>query len=828
AGQALRQAAGLGLPEASVAELERRIDADRRARLPGQAGSDRPPPPPPAPPAPPPSAPAVPASLMGAMQAMLALYAKGAHAKLAARARRLASRHPEQPEIFEFLAAACQALGRTGEAIEAARRVVALAPEDAGAASRLALLLDRGNATQAGDAAAPRARAQALVNRANAWAGKGKLEAAEQACREAIALAPEMAEAHSNLGSLLRRQNRMQEAEAAFRAAARLQPANAEIASNLAVALRDQNRLGEAEAVYRQAILLKPDYPDAHNNLGNVLLDQGRHAEALDAYRQAIALSPGFAEAHGNLGNALRELGRRAEAEAAFRHAIGLNPRLHGTHANLGNLLKDRGELVEAEACYRHAIALNPDFFIAHNNLGNVLMHQGRLVEAVEAFRSALAQSPDHVPTRGNLLFCLAHAQDAAPEAIFAEHLEFGRRLEARTTPRVHPPVAARAGGRPRIGFVSGDLRGHAVAHFVAPLWEILAARGYELFAYSNHSADDQVTARLRAATRGWARVAHWSDAELATRIAADRIDILFDLSGHTAFNRLSAFALKPAPVQVTWIGYPGTTGLSRMDYYIGNPQLTPPGMLDAQFTENIVCIPATTVFDPVVAAPEVAALPALGAGCFTFGSFNRIVKSGGPVLALWARVLHAVPGSRFLLGGMRDEAVRQDVLARFAREGIGPERVLLRPRAAIAEYLAYHNEVDLLLDSFPYAGATTTCFGLWMGVPTVTLAGRTVPARVGLSILGHVGMQDFIADSEDAYLGIATHWATHTGELAALRAGLRDRVAAGLRAPGRVADGLEQALLAMWRRHCEGLRPAAFEITAAGIAEKGGAVRAD
>ena len=850
--QALQQAAQLGLADDTVAALGRQLEGARAAQLPGHAGSDSPPAAPAA--AAPTAQPgAVPPDLMDGLRAMLGLYAQGAHAKVVERARKLARRYPNQSEIFEFLSAGCQALGRTAEAIEAARRVVALTPRDPGAATRLALLLkDEGKLAEAerllrtaaaldpanaearnalggvlqargGKDAAPatrsgrggRVRAEALVNRGNGLARKGKVTAAEQAYREAIALAPTLAEAHSNLGALLRDQQRAGEAEAAFRRAAELRPENAEIASNLGVTLRDQNRLHEAEAIYRQAITLKPDYADAHNNLGNALLDQGRYAEAEAAYRAAIALSPDFAEAHSNLGNALRELGCNAEAEAAYQHAILLNPKLHGAHANLGNLLKDRGALTEAEACYRRAIALKPDFFVAFNNLGNVLMHQGRLAEAVEAFRKALVLNPDHVPTRGNLLFCLTHDQRAAPEAIFAEHLEFGRRIEARTEPAQHPAAPARRHERPRIGFVSGDLRGHAVAHYIAPLWELLAARGYELFAYSNHSAEDQVSARLKAATRGWANVLHWSDTQLAQKIQADQIDILFDLSGHTAFNRLAMFVLKPAPVQVTWIGYPGTTGLSRMDYYIGNPYLTPPGLVDAQFSEKIVRIPATTVFDPVVSEPAVGPLPALSNGHVTFGSFNRIVKSGDQVLALWGDVLRAVPGSRFLLGGMRDEALQQDVLARFAREGIKPDRVMLRPRAAIGTYLGYHHEVDLLLDSFPYAGATTTCFGLWMGVPTVTLAGRTVPARVGVSILSHAGLPEFIADTPEQYVRIAADWASRTDALAALRGGMRARVAAGLQSAERVADGLEQALLAMWRRHCDGLPPASFEVGA-------------
>jgi hypothetical protein len=299
----------------------------------------------------------------------------------------------------------------------------------------------------------------------------------------------------------------------------------------------------------------------------------------------------------------------------------------------------------------------------------------------------------------------------------------------------------------------------------------------------------------------------------LAQQIRADGIDILIDLSGHTRNNRLLTFARKPAPIQASWIGYPGTTGLQAMDYYLADRFLLPPGLFDGQFTEKIVRLPGTAPFCPAQESPPVNALPALTNGCITFGSFNRLNKITRPVVALWSRLMSAVPGSKMLMGAMPEGDDHSGLIDWFAREGIARERLSFHPRSGIAAYLELHHQVDICLDTFPYNGGTTTLHAIWMGVPTLTLAGGTVPARQGAALLGHVGLEEFVAQDAADFVRKGLRWTGDVAALAELRSGLRERFAhSALGRPELIAAGLESALRTMWQRWCAGLPPESFD----------------
>ncbi len=398
------------------------------------------------------------------------------------------------------------------------------------------------------------------------------------------------------------------------------------------------------------------------------------------------------------------------------------------------------------------------------------------------------------------------------------EHCAFGEKFEAplrASWPRhsnVRDPARCL-----QIGFVSGDLREHAVASFVEPLLARLAeSAALSLHAYYNHATEDSVTARLRTHFRHWHRIVGLSDAALAERITSDRIDILIDLSGHTAENRLLTFARKPAPVQVSWIGYPGTTGLKAMDYYLADRHFLPPGTFDSQFTEKLVYLPANAPFLLDAIAPAVNALPALRNGYVTFASFNRLNKLRPQVIALWSRLLRSLPEARMVLGGMPSEAASNPLIDWFAREGIVRERFSLHPRCDIAAYLALHHQVDMCLDTFPYTGGTTTTYALWMGVPTLTLAGHTPPGRQGAAILGHVGLEAFVAKNADDFQRRGEYWANDLSALSAVRSGLRQRIEHSLLSqPEVIAAGLECALRTMWQRWCAGLPPESIDVSA-------------
>ncbi len=543
---------------------------------------------------------------------------------------------------------------------------------------------------------------------------------------------------------------------------------------------------------------------------------RGHHAEVLEAARALTRQAPEHGFGWKLLGAAAQRLGRVEDSLAAKQRAAQLLPGEADVHNNLGNALAAVGRLAAAEAALRQALALQPGLAEAHNNLGLVLLRQGRVAEAEAAFRSAISARGGYAEAHSNLLFMLSHEADIDPQRLLQEHLDFdrlqGEPLRAAWRPHDNPRDPHR---RLRVGFVSGDLRDHAVAHFIAPIWRELDPRQVELIAYSSSARADAVTQRLRALCAGWVEAATLDDAALAERIRADGIDILVDLSGHTRLNRLGVFARKPAPVQVTAIGYPHTTGLRAMDYRISDVWRMPPGRgLEAQQVEQVVRIPSSGTFEHGP-APDVGPLPALASGRLTFGSFQRAPKLNAATLALWARVLQVLPGTRLLLGAIADGAARQRIAGELAARGIGAERFEFLPPRPMQDYLALHQRIDILLDSYPYPGGTTTQHGLWMGVPTITRTGDALVSWQGAATLLRLGLDDWVAADDDAFVRCALRWSQRLPELAALRAGLRERITHNtLMQPRTVALGMQAAWRAMWQRWCAGLPPASFEVS--------------
>jgi len=403
-------------------------------------------------------------------------------------------------------------------------------------------------------------------------------------------------------------------------------------------------------------------------------------------------------------------------------------------------------------------------------------------------------------------------------QALFAEHCRFAEQFEAPLRANWQPHGNSRDTERClQVGFVSGDLRNHAVAHFFELVLTHLAKHPQlSLHAYYNHTAEDNVTHRLRKYLPHWHPIAGLSDVALAQKIREDSIDILFDLSGHTAKNRLLTFARKPAPVQVSWIGYPSTTGLSTMDYFQSDRFLFPDSRFDSQFTEKIVRLPASSAFLPSKDAPPVNILPALSNGYMTFGSFNRPSKISRSVIALWAQLLRALPDSRMLLGGMPQDGQHKTLIEWFEQEGIVQDRLSIYAATSMERYLGLHHQVDICLDTFPYNGGTTTFHALWMGVPTLTLAGQTMAGWAGASILGHVGLEAAFAAHDAAdFVQKGSSWADKLVALSDIRMDLRERFAKSARGqPAVVAASMERALRIMWERWCADLPAQSFEVS--------------
>ena len=689
-----------------------------------------------------------------------------------------------------------------------------------------------------------RQSAQQLVDRGIAAEEGGRPAEAVQCYRRAIAANPEFAPAHFNLGLLHLAGARYQEAEAAFRATLRLREGfpeawvaladaleeqgrdaealealNRAIAQrtdyegalmNASVLLQKMGRLDEAEPSYRRVIAVAPDSAAAHNNLGNVLHTLGRSAEAEACFRRSLELAPDSAVAHSNLGNALRDLGRYAEAEASCRQALSRDPRLPEAHNHLGNVLQALGRASESAASLRQATTLKPAYRDAHNSLGNTLKDLGRLEEAEMSFRRALALDPDDRAARDNFLLALNYTARYSRGEVFEEHRDWARRHAAPSISvrKMHANVSDPL-RRLRVGYVSPDFRRHSVAYFIEPVLARHDRAAFEVYCYSNVGLPDPLTAHLLQLADHARNIAGRSDEIVARAMRDDGIDILVDLAGHTAGHRLGLFALKPAPVQATYLGYPNTTGMGAIDWRITDVHADPPGDGDAFHSETLARLPESFLcFQPPAEAPQVAPPPSIANGFITFGSFNVLAKMTPEVIRTWSRLLERLPRSRLLLKalGLGDAASRGHVLAQFGKHGIAAERITALPmEGALRTHLARYHEMDIALDPFPFNGTTTTLEALWMGVPVIALAGDRHSGRVGASILANAGLDELVARDEQSYVGIAAKLAADGDRLAALRYTMRERISASpLRDQAGFMRALEEAYRGMWKRWCD------------------------
>ena len=604
---------------------------------------------------------------------------------------------------------------------------------------------------------------------------------------------------------------RLDEAEALYRRTLAQAPRNFDAVNNLAVVLKAKGRIDEAIACYRTILSHKPQSPHVYNNMSCAYAERDQLAEALEAAQIAVRQKPDYAEGYFNLGNILRRLNRLDEAIAAYRQALVHKADFAAPWSNLGEIFKTRNQLAEAIQCYANAIRLGPGLVEAYNNLGEVFKEQGKHREAREIFARALGMAKRHPVLHSNLVFLLNYDPDIDPATVFKAHREWATVNAAPVSPAA--PVHANPrdpSRRLKIGYVSPDLCGHSVSYFLEPVLEHHDRSRFAIHAYSVGKIVDQATERMRGQVDVWREASLLSDEALAAQIRADGIDILVDLAGHTANGRLTTFARRPAPVQVTWIGYPNTTGMTEIDYRFVDAVTDPPGLADQLHSEKLWRLPdGFLCYRPPGDSPEVAPLPALRNGHVTFGSFNNLAKLKEPVVRTWAEILDRVPGSRLLLKSkqLADGETRQRIQAAFAAAGIAADRLDLRAAlASTRNHLDLYGEVDLGLDPFPYNGTTTTCESLWMGVPVVTLLGTTHVGRVGASLALRTGLGHLVAPDLAAYRDTAVTLARDLAGLAELRAGLRERVRTSpLCDAGRFTGHVEAAYREMWRQWCEG-----------------------
>jgi len=752
---------------------------------------------------------------------------------------------PDYPEAHLNLGNVWRAKGQLDPAIACYQRALEIKPDYADAHNNLGnAWKDKGQLDQA-IASYQRAivlqseSAEAHTNLGSAWYDLGQLDKAIECYQRALELDPQLAAAHTNLGNAWRSKGQLDRSIACYQRALALQPDLVEVQVNLGVAWQETGQLDKAMACYQQALALKPDYavdrtsravarnanaqvnpagacyqtapgpkPDlveAFCSLGSAFFDKREIDHAIVCFQQALVLKPRFAEAHTALGLAWKKKGDADQAVECYQRALELDPELAAAHTYLGVVWSSEGQLDQAIACHQRALAIDPEFALACNNLGNAWKDVGRLDRAIECYQRAIAADPLFVSAYDNLLYAWPFHPDFDPKNLLTESRKWNQLhaqpLECFIRPHANDRNPER---RLRVGYVSPDFRRHSVSFFMLPLLANHDRAAVEAYCYAQVPVPDGITAGLQSHADAWRNIVGLSDQLVADMIRHDQIDILVDLSLHMSNNRLLVFARKPAPVQVTWLGYPGTTGLATMDYRLTDPYLDPPGLHDALYSERTVHLPDTFwCYDPLSSEPGVGALPAASNGWITFGCMNNFCKVTGDALALWGRILNAAPRSRLILLAPQGSA-RQVVLDRLGQEGISPERIEFLDRQPRLAYLRTHSRIDITLDTFPVNGHTTSLDSLWMGVPVVTLVGRDVLGRAGLSQLMNMGLAELIARTSEDYVRIAGDLAADLPRLSELRATLRQRMQnSPLMDAPRFARGIETAYRTMWRTWC-------------------------
>ena len=667
----------------------------------------------------------------------------------------------------------------------------------------------------------------------------GHLQLAEPIYRSILENQPMHAGAHYCLGMLLVQRQRPADASPHLLAAVNVEPQVAEYwlgyleallllgesekASETLAIGREHGLAGNAADDFERRLAAVPEAIQRLETAAMTLVNQGLFREALPLTRELTERFPHYGNGWKMLGAMLWSIGSEREAIEAMQTSVHLLSNDAEAHKNLAAAVNKMQRLDDAEAHLRRALQIDPNYAPAHLVLGHNYQLQGRYAEARRSLQLAIAAPQKDAASldsaRSLLLFVLNNDPSVDAQTVFAEHRAVGAYLQQ--TNRL-AKISRRARDRSperilKVGFVSADLYNHSVGLFIEPLlaeWHHSAS--VHTTVYYINKIDDVVSQRLRGYVSSWNSVFDLTPAQLAQRVVDDKIDILIDLSGHTALHRLETFARKPAPVQASWLGYPNTTGLSTVDYYLADKHFLPPGEFERYFTEKLVFLPSAWTFQPSNRAPAVNPLPALTTGHLTFASFNRIAKINEPTVQMWSRLLLALPGSKMLIAGVPLDVAQRRLLPWFVEAGIAKERLSFHAYAGQEHHFALHHQVDIGLEPMPYSGCTTSNHAMWMGVPSLTCVGTTPASRLTAANLGQLGLEEFIATDAEDFVAKGLRWANDLPALAELRASLRTRWQA---APARnskfFAAGMELALRHMWRRWCAGSPAASFEITA-------------
>ena len=637
--------------------------------------------------------------------------------------------------------------------------------------------------------------------------------ATETLCRQLLAQHPDSFAASRILGSVLHEQGKLTEAIQTYRRVIQLEPDYVQAYVDLSSALIEARLPAQAIAVCKQVLTRQPNSIQAHDDWCVALQQMGLHRDALGVAEAAVAIDASSAQAHHSKASALSHLGRHTQAIAYFNRAIELDPNDASAYNGRGYALLSSNRRFAALADLKRAALLGYNRAVTLNNIGLVYEELGQLDEAEAYLRQAIDNTPALNQASSNLLLTLNYNPHRSIDTCLAEARAFNQRVTQRIDQALFtrayaglagPSISARSAERLRIGFVSGDLRNHPVGYFLESILSAMSLEQFDLAAFPTTPTRDELTQRIQPNFSIWQPIAHLNDYDAARLIRQHSVDILIDLSGHTAYNRLAMFVLKPAPIQISWLGYFATTGLQAMDYLLGDPHVTPPEH-DHHFVEKVWRLPDLRwCFTAPAIDLDVAPLPALNKGQVTFGSFNNLSKLNTEVLDLWSSVLRDVPTARMLIKAkqLNDAAFVDDLVKRFHSRGITSDRLDFQGQSSRTSYLETYHQVDAILDTFPFTGGTVTAEALWMGVPTITLAGDRLVARQGQSIMEACGLSDWVANDISEYVTKAVTLTQDLQQLAALRRRLRSQLnTSPLFDAPRFARHLQDALIEIWRR---------------------------
>jgi predicted O-linked N-acetylglucosamine transferase (SPINDLY family) len=647
----------------------------------------------------------------------------------------------------------------------------------------------------------------AMSNLGQCYAHHKMFSEAKSCFYSAVGIAPENYKSRYMLGHLHMAMEEYSEAVIQFTRALSIEPNNMEALVHLGVSLNSDGREEDAVETYRQALSIVPDDISCNYNLGLILKERSQFSEAIIAFKNVLKKNSNLPEAYNSLGYVQRLLGQLDIAKESLEKAIELKPLYAEAYYNLGCVYQDKLCSSDALRNFSKAIDIKPDLADAYWQKGNAYIAQGDFERAESSYRKCLEIIPDHESAYSNLLLILHYNPHTSAEFIFNEHREWAIQLE-------NNPIAATLfqnrkdpEKRLNIGYLSPDLRAHSVAYFIDALLAHHDEDNFRVFVYSDVARSDDTTRRFQGYIKDWRDIYQETNENVMSLMRNDELDILIDLAGHTSGGRAALISQKPAPLIVTYLGYPDTTGLKATDYRITD-DVADPSSCDQFYTETLIRLPnGFLCYTPAQDCPPVSPAPCVDRGYFTFCSFNNVAKVNHDVVRVWSDILHEVADSRLLLKSRAffDQSVSERYLEMFHAHGIADDRVETRAWALTSlQHLSMYSEVDLALDTFPYNGTTTTCESLWMGVPVITLAGDRHAGRVGSSILMNVGLEGLVARTHDEYVTLAGKIAQDYRYSSDLRSKLRDKVVkSSLGDAVKFTILFEESLRGVWRKWC-------------------------